>query len=89
MQDDIVRRVITVIAGVQGADARDITVDSTFEELEIDSLEALEIVIEVENEFGIKIPDEEIPLLQSVRATAERIAQHLAVEPEATADPQS
>lgn len=37
-----------------------ITLDSTFETLEIDSLDTFDIIFEAEEKFGISVPNEEV-----------------------------
>ncbi len=52
-------RLANAIAEVLDIDASKITPDSKFvEDLGADSLDVLEIVMEIESEFGIKIPTE-------------------------------
>ncbi|MEE0776699.1 MAG: acyl carrier protein [Bacillota bacterium] len=48
------------------ADATSIRPDATFEELEIDSLDLLEIITEIEMQFGVTIPDDEFGDFDSV-----------------------
>lgn len=50
-------RVASVIAGIIGADAADITPESTFESLKVDSLDMVEIIMELESEFGVAFED--------------------------------
>lgn len=63
-------RVIAVIAKAQRIPVESISLDSTFEELKIDSLDGINLVFALENEFGIEIPDEGAQNLRSVRETA-------------------
>ena len=51
-------RVVSVIATVKDIDPDLITLDKTFEELGIDSLDAVEIMFEIEEEFDVDISDE-------------------------------
>ena len=44
-----------------------VTLDSTLENLGVDSLDAVELIMVVENTFGIHIPDEESPKLDTPR----------------------
>lgn len=39
-----------------------ITLDSTFETLEIDSLDTFDIIFEAEEKFGINVPNEEVAI---------------------------
>lgn len=71
--DDLSTQVIRVIAQTQRIPADSITLDSTFEELKIDSLDGINIVFALENEFGINIPDEGVQNLHSIRDTVEGV----------------
>lgn len=41
----------------------EITLESTFESLEIDSLDTFDIIFEAEEKFGIKVPNEEVAIV--------------------------
>ena len=70
MPDDVMSRVIRVIAETQRIPEETVTPDSTFEELKIDSLDGINIVFAIENEFNINVPDEAAKSLRSVRDVA-------------------
>ncbi len=70
---DLGARVIRVIAQTQRMPAEQIQLDSTFEELKIDSLDGINIVFALENEFAISIPDEGVQTLRSVRQTVDGV----------------
>jgi acyl carrier protein len=59
-------RVVSVIATVKGVEPDSITLDKTFEELAIDSLDAVEIMFEIEEEFDLEISDEKAREVRSV-----------------------
>lgn len=63
----ITARVLGIIAANQKKDIALVTTDSTFEELSIDSMDAVNIVFELENAFDINVPDEEMKNIRSVR----------------------
>ncbi|MBQ6164291.1 MAG: acyl carrier protein [Clostridia bacterium] len=44
----------------------EITMDITLEEADIDSIDAVELAMNVEKEFGIEIPDEALEKMKSV-----------------------
>ena len=71
--DDLSAHVIRVIAHTQRMPAESISLDSTFEELKIDSLDGINIVFALENEFGINIPDEGVQDMRSVRGAVEGV----------------
>ena len=70
MSDDLMTRVIHVIAATQHIPLETITADSTFQELKIDSLDGINILFALENEFNISIPDEQAKTIRTVRDMA-------------------
>ena len=81
MSDEIVARVIAVIAKTQHIPPESVTIDKTFEELKIDSLDGMNILFEVENEFDVSVPDDQVPTIRSVRDMVEGIERLLASKP--------
>jgi acyl carrier protein len=73
MFEETAQRVVDVIASTQKLEPGKVTLDSTFEELQIDSLDGLNIVFALENEFDLDIPDDQAKELKTVRQAAERI----------------
>lgn len=84
--DDLSAQVIRVIAQTQRIPAASISLDSTFEELKIDSLDGINIVFALENEFGINIPDDGVQNMRSIRQTVEGV-QKLVEEKSQTVPP--
>jgi acyl carrier protein len=70
-----------VIARTQKLPLESVTLDKTFEELNIDSLDGINILFALENEFGIDIPDEPARQMRSVRDAAEGVKQLLGLTP--------
>ena len=50
-----------------------VTIDSTFQELGLDSLDAVNILFELEGEFNISISDEEARKIKDVRQMVEGV----------------
>ena len=65
--DELTQRVLRIIAETQRKDPAQVTIDSSFEELGIDSMDGVNIVFALENEFDINVPDEEVKSIRSVR----------------------
>ncbi len=80
----ISERVMQVIAKTQHIETSSFTADSTFEEMKIDSLDGINIVFAVENEFGIDVPDEAMKALRSVRDVIAGVERLLAEKSEAS-----
>lgn len=78
LTEDLEARVIKVIAKTQRIPIETVSIDSTFEELKIDSLDGINLIFALESEFNVDIPDEEARTIRSVRQMAEGIAQLLA-----------
>ena len=51
-----------IIAAKFEKTADEITLDATFESLDIDSLDTFDIIFEAEEKFGIKVPNEEVDI---------------------------
>ncbi len=64
--EDIAKRCIEIIAKSKSIPADSITLDSTFEQLNIDSLDKINISFEVEEAFAIEIPDEALGTIKTV-----------------------
>jgi acyl carrier protein len=75
--DDLGARVIRVIARAQRIPVESVSLDSTFEELKIDSLDGINIVFELEKEFDIEVPDDGVQKLRSVRGAVDGVRQLL------------
>jgi len=61
-----------------GLDADKITMDATFEEdLEVDSLGVVELLMALEDNFGVTIPDEEAESIGTVGQAVDIVEQKL------------
>jgi acyl carrier protein len=80
MSDELIARVTGVIAKTQHIPLDSVTIDSTFEELKIDSLDGINILFALENEFSVDIPDEAARQIRSVREMVEGIERLLALK---------
>jgi acyl carrier protein len=69
----VAEKVVSVIANIKRIPEEQITIDSTFAELGIDSLDGVEIVCELEERFGIAIPDDIARSMSSVRQVVESL----------------
>jgi acyl carrier protein len=78
MPDDVMSRVIRVIAETQRIPVDSVKPESTFEDLKIDSLDGINIVFAIENEFNINVPDEAAKSLRSVNDVALGVEKLLA-----------
>ncbi len=78
MSNDLTERVISVIAATQRIPREKISPESTFEELGLDSLDSVNILFALEEEFKISIPDDDTREIRGVKQMAEGIEKLLA-----------
>jgi acyl carrier protein len=64
--DDVQSRCIELIAKSKNLPASSILMDSTFDELQIDSLDKINLTFAVEEMFSIAIPDDSLNSLKTV-----------------------
>ena len=70
----IENKVIGIISEQMGADRSEITRETSFiNDLNADSLDTVELVMEFEDEFDMSIPDEEAEKIQTVGAAIDYI----------------
>ena len=71
---EILTGLTQVIEEVTGVPAVDVAMDKTFvDDLDIDSLSMVEILVAVEERFGVNVPDEAARELRTVRDAVEYI----------------
>ncbi len=73
--DQLTQRVFSVIAATQRIPVEKITIDGKFEELGIDSMDGVNILFGLENEFDITIPDEAAKQIRDVRQMVEGVSK--------------
>ncbi len=71
-------RVIRVFAAFKKVGLEEIKPETTFEELGFDSLDGLNLIFELEEEFDIVVPDEQVQAMKSVAEVIEGIGQLVA-----------
>ncbi|MBN9616825.1 MAG: phosphopantetheine-binding protein [Acidobacteriales bacterium 59-55] len=82
--EDIAQRCIEIIAKSKSIPADSITLDSTFDELNVDSLDKINISFEVEEAFSIEIPDEALGTIKTVGDMVKGVTQLRENHPPAT-----
>jgi acyl carrier protein len=73
---EIQNKVISIISEQMGAERSEITRETSFiNDLNADSLDTVELVMEFEDEFDMSIPDEEAEKIQTVGAAIDYIVK--------------
>jgi len=86
--NEIASRCIDIIAKSKSISPDTVTLASTFDELNIDSLDKINISFEVEEAFNIEIPDDALGTIKTVGDMVEGVARlHAAHAPSAITTP--
>ena len=68
MSDDLLKKIVTIVVDKLDVEENKVTVDAQFiDDLGADSLDTVELIMEIEEQFEIDIPDEEAEKIQSVK----------------------
>ena len=87
MSPDVRERVLSTIALAQRIPRDKVTIDKTFQELGLDSLDAMNILFALETEFDLSIPDDAARSIRSVQDAVQ--GMELLVERQAAAVPKA
>jgi acyl carrier protein len=83
--NDIQSRIIELIAKSKNLPPSSIGVDTTFEELQIDSLDKINLSFDVEEMFSIQIPDESLTSLKTVGDVVRGVEHLVSASPQTPA----
>jgi acyl carrier protein len=81
--DEIADRCIAIIAKTKTPPLENVTLDSSFDALGLDSLDKINASFEVEDVFSIQIPDESMNSLKTVRDMVDGVKRLVAQAGEA------
>ncbi len=77
-RSDIEAKLVDLLVDELGLERDDITMEARFEEdLDVDSLGVVELLMALEDNFDVKIPDEEAETITTVGEAAEMVSQKL------------
>lgn len=87
--DPLAERVLQIIADTQRKNRALIGINNSFEELGIDSMDGVNIVFALENEFNINVPDEEVKDIRNIRDMVDGVRKLVAAMNPAEETPES
>jgi acyl carrier protein len=77
VEDSTFERVQSVVAEQLGVDPDKVTLDAEFvQDLNADSLDLVELIMQLEEEFGVEISDEQAESIKTVGDAVEFIQEH-------------
>jgi acyl carrier protein len=78
-REEILGKIQEITADRLGVDEGDVTSDASFrEDLEADSLDLVELIMELEEQFGMEIPDDEAEKITTVEEAVDYVMEHQA-----------
>ncbi len=77
-REEILEKVIQIVSDQMGVDRAEISAETSFvDDLNADSLDTVELVMELEDEFDMSIPDEEAEKLKTVGNAVDYVEKQL------------
>ncbi|MBU3061091.1 acyl carrier protein [Nocardia sp. NEAU-G5] len=86
-QEEIVAGIAEIVEEVTGIDPSEVLIEKSFvEDLDIDSLSLVEIAVQLEDKYGVQIPDEDMASLKTVGDAVSYVQKMEAEKPELVAE---
>ncbi len=76
MSSNIFEKVKAIIVDQLGVDEDDVKLETSFEELNADSLDIVELIMALEEEFDLDIPDEDAEKIKTVGQAVDYIKEN-------------
>lgn len=77
MSEIVFEKIASLLSAKKGVNKELISIDSTFEELGLDSLDSIELIADMEEEFNVTIPNTELQGIKSIRNAVDGLSNAL------------
>ncbi|MGI8650284.1 MAG: acyl carrier protein [Rubrobacter sp.] len=76
-REEILQKIQEIAADRLGVEEAEVTPEASFrEDLEADSLDLVELIMELEEQFGMEIPDEDAEKITTVEEAVDYVGEH-------------
>ncbi len=76
-REEALQKIQEIAADRLGVEEGDVTPEASFrEDLEADSLDLVELIMELEEQFGMEIPDEDAEKITTVEQAVDYVVEH-------------
>lgn len=76
-REEALQKIQEIAADRLGVEEADVTPEASFrEDLEADSLDLVELIMELEEQFGMEIPDEDAEKITTVEEAVDYVVEH-------------
>lgn len=72
---DVFDKVSQLIAAKKGIEPTEIALSHSFEELGLDSLDSVEVIGDLEDHFGVNIPNQEVLQIKTIQEAVDSLAR--------------
>ena len=77
MSEVIFNKIATLLSSKKGINKELISIEQSFEELGLDSLDAVELISDLEDEFNVNLPNIELQQIKTIRQAVEGIEKSM------------
>ncbi|MEY5046153.1 MAG: hypothetical protein RL713_1378 [Bacteroidota bacterium] len=75
MSEIVFEKIATLLSTKKGVNKELISIDSSFEELGLDSLDSIELIADMEEEFNVTIPNTELQDIKTIRNAVDGLSK--------------
>lgn len=75
MSEIVFEKIATLLSTKKGVNKELISIDSSFEELGLDSLDSIELIADMEEEFNVSIPNTELQNIKTIRNAVDGLSK--------------